>query len=45
MGDGGFWHNRLTNGVANAVYNRQDSVLVIMDNFYTSATGQPQANL
>jgi indolepyruvate ferredoxin oxidoreductase alpha subunit len=40
MGDGGFWHNGLTNGVANAVYNRQDSVLVIMDNFYTSATGQ-----
>jgi indolepyruvate ferredoxin oxidoreductase, alpha subunit len=40
MGDGGFWHNGLTNGVANAVYNRQDSVLVILDNFYTSATGQ-----
>jgi len=40
MGDGGFWHNGLTNGVANAMYNRQDSVLVILDNFYTSATGQ-----
>jgi indolepyruvate ferredoxin oxidoreductase, alpha subunit len=40
MGDGGFWHNGLTNGVANAVYNKQDSVLVILDNFYTSATGQ-----
>ncbi|MDP3768548.1 MAG: indolepyruvate ferredoxin oxidoreductase subunit alpha, partial [Dehalococcoidia bacterium] len=40
MGDGGFWHNGLTNGVANAVYNRQDSVLVILDNFYTAATGQ-----
>src|SRR5262249_10225349 len=25
MGDGGFWHNGLTNGVANAVFNRQDS--------------------
>src|SRR5206468_1852464 len=34
------WHNGLTNGVANAMYNRQDSVLVILDNFYTSATGQ-----
>jgi indolepyruvate ferredoxin oxidoreductase, alpha subunit len=40
MGDGGFWHNGLTNGVASAVYNQQDSVLVIVDNFYTSATGQ-----
>src|SRR5437762_1917922 len=40
MGDGGFWHNGLTNGVANAMYNRQDSVLVILDNFYPSATGQ-----
>jgi indolepyruvate ferredoxin oxidoreductase alpha subunit len=40
MGDGGFWHNGLNNGVANAVFNKQDSVLVILDNFYTSATGQ-----
>ncbi len=43
MGDGGFWHSGLTAGVANAVYNKQDSVLVILENFYTSATGQ-QAN-
>jgi indolepyruvate ferredoxin oxidoreductase alpha subunit len=40
MGDGGFWHNGLTNGVASAVYNKQDSVLVIVDNKFTSATGQ-----
>ena len=40
MGDGGFWHNGLTNGVAGAIYNKQDSVLVIVDNKYTSATGQ-----
>jgi indolepyruvate ferredoxin oxidoreductase alpha subunit len=40
MGDGGFWHNGLVNGVASAVYNKQDSVLVIVDNLYTSATGQ-----
>jgi indolepyruvate ferredoxin oxidoreductase alpha subunit len=40
MGDGGFWHNGLTNGVANALYNRQDSVLVVLDNFYAAATGQ-----
>ena len=39
MGDGGFWHNGLTNGVANAVYNKQDSVLVILDNFYTVRHG------
>jgi indolepyruvate ferredoxin oxidoreductase alpha subunit len=43
LGDGGFWHSGLTAGVANAVFNRQDSVLVILENGYTSATGQ-QAN-
>ena len=40
LGDGGFWHSGLTTGVANAVFNKQDSVLVILENFYTSATGQ-----
>ncbi len=40
MGDGGFWHNGLTTGVAGAVFNNTDSVLVIMNNGYTSATGQ-----
>ena len=39
MGDGGFWHNGLTSGVANAVFNKDDSVLIIMKNGYTSATG------
>ncbi|MBH1965784.1 MAG: indolepyruvate ferredoxin oxidoreductase subunit alpha [Comamonadaceae bacterium] len=39
MGDGGFWHNGFTSGVVNAVYNGQDSVLVILKNGYTSATG------
>ncbi|HEY5636150.1 MAG TPA: indolepyruvate ferredoxin oxidoreductase subunit alpha [Burkholderiales bacterium] len=39
MGDGGFWHNGLTSGVANAVFNRDDGVLVIMKNGYSSATG------
>ena len=39
MGDGGFWHNGFTSGVVNAVYNNQDSVLVILQNGYTSATG------
>jgi len=40
MGDGGFWHNGLASGVANAVANKQDSVLVILDNAYAAATGQ-----
>ena len=40
MGDGGFWHNGLTSGVAGAVFNKSDSVLVIMTNGYSSATGQ-----
>jgi len=39
MGDGGFWHNGLATGVANSVFNRDDSVLIIMKNGYTSATG------
>ncbi|MGH8706365.1 MAG: thiamine pyrophosphate-dependent enzyme [Burkholderiales bacterium] len=39
MGDGGFWHNGLTSGVANAVFNKDDGILVIMKNGYTSATG------
>jgi indolepyruvate ferredoxin oxidoreductase, alpha subunit len=39
MGDGGFWHNGLTSGVGNAVFNRSDNVLVIVDNGYSAATG------
>jgi indolepyruvate ferredoxin oxidoreductase alpha subunit len=39
MGDGGFWHNGLTSGVGNAVFNQSDGVLVIVDNSYTAATG------
>ena len=39
MGDGGFWHNGLTSGVANAVFNKNDGILLIMKNGYTSATG------
>ncbi len=40
MGDGGFWHNGLNSGVSGAVFNQTDGVLVIMNNGYTSATGQ-----
>jgi indolepyruvate ferredoxin oxidoreductase alpha subunit len=39
MGDGGFWHNGLTTGISNAVFNQHDGVFLIVDNFYTSATG------
>ncbi|WP_420413950.1 thiamine pyrophosphate-dependent enzyme [Roseibium sp.] len=39
IGDGGFWHNGLTSSIGNAVYNDNDGVIVIVDNFYTSATG------
>ena len=39
MGDGGFWHNGLTSGVGNAVFNRNDGVLLVVDNAYTAATG------
>jgi indolepyruvate ferredoxin oxidoreductase, alpha subunit len=40
MGDGGFWHNGLTTGVIGTLLNQGDSVLIIMENGYTSATGQ-----
>ncbi|HMN80944.1 MAG TPA: indolepyruvate ferredoxin oxidoreductase subunit alpha [Burkholderiaceae bacterium] len=39
MGDGGFWHNGLTSGVGNAVFNKTDNVLVVVDNGYSAATG------
>ncbi|HRP28729.1 MAG TPA: indolepyruvate ferredoxin oxidoreductase subunit alpha [Burkholderiaceae bacterium] len=39
MGDGGFWHNGLTSGVANAVFNKSDNLTVVIDNDYTAATG------
>ncbi len=39
MGDGGFWHNGLTSGIANTVFNKDDGILVIMKNGYSSATG------
>ena len=39
MGDGGFWHNGLTSGIGNAVFNRHDDLTVIIDNGYSAATG------
>jgi indolepyruvate ferredoxin oxidoreductase alpha subunit len=39
MGDGGFWHNGLTSGIGNSVFNRSDGVTLIVDNGYSAATG------
>ena len=39
MGDGGFWHNGLTSGIGNAVFNQDESVTVVIDNGYSAATG------
>jgi indolepyruvate ferredoxin oxidoreductase, alpha subunit len=39
MGDGGFWHNGLTSGIGNAVFNKHDDLTVIVDNGYSAATG------
>jgi indolepyruvate ferredoxin oxidoreductase alpha subunit len=39
MGDGGFWHNGLASSVGNAVFNKQDGVILVVDNYYSAATG------
>ncbi|MCK6452578.1 MAG: indolepyruvate ferredoxin oxidoreductase subunit alpha [Alphaproteobacteria bacterium] len=39
VGDGGFWHNGLASSVGNAVFNKSDNVLVVVDNGYSAATG------
>lgn len=39
MGDGGFWHNGLTSGIGNAVFNQDDNLTIIIDNGYSAATG------
>ncbi|MBR0988043.1 indolepyruvate ferredoxin oxidoreductase subunit alpha [Bradyrhizobium liaoningense] len=39
MGDGGFWHNGLTSGIGNAVFNQHDGVILVVDNHYSAATG------
>lgn len=39
IGDGGFWHNGLTSSIGNAVFNDNDGVIVIVDNYYSAATG------
>ncbi len=39
IGDGGFWHNGLNSSITDAVFNKSDSVTIIVDNFYSAATG------
>jgi indolepyruvate ferredoxin oxidoreductase alpha subunit len=39
MGDGGFWHNGLATSVGNAVFNKHDGVILVVDNHYSAATG------
>lgn len=39
LGDGGFWHNGLASSVGHAVFNKTDSVLIVVDNGYAAATG------
>jgi indolepyruvate ferredoxin oxidoreductase alpha subunit len=39
IGDGGFWHNGLSTSIGNAVYNKQNGVIMVVDNFYSAATG------
>ena len=39
IGDGGFWHNGLSSSISNAVFNQHDGVIVVVDNFYSAATG------
>jgi len=39
IGDGGFWHNGLASSIGNAVFNKHDGVTLVVDNFYSAATG------
>lgn len=39
LGDGGFWHNGLSSSIGNAVFNKSDGLTIIVDNYYSAATG------
>ena len=39
IGDGGFWHNGLTSSFGTMAFNKSDGVAVVVDNFYSAATG------
>ncbi|MEZ5798227.1 MAG: indolepyruvate ferredoxin oxidoreductase subunit alpha [Paracoccaceae bacterium] len=39
IGDGGFWHNGLSSSVTNMVFNKSDGLVMVVDNYYSAATG------
>ena len=39
IGDGGFWHNGLNSSFTNMAFNKSDSVAIVVDNYYSAATG------
>ena len=39
IGDGGFWHNGLSSSFGNMAFNKSDGVALIVDNYYSAATG------
>ena len=39
IGDGGFWHNGLSSSFTNLAFNKSDGVAIIVDNYYSAATG------
>lgn len=39
IGDGGFWHNGLSSSFGNMAFNKSDSVALVVDNYYSAATG------
>jgi indolepyruvate ferredoxin oxidoreductase alpha subunit len=39
VGDGGFWHSGLVSSVGHQVFNKTDSLTLIVDNGYAAATG------
>ena len=39
IGDGGFWHNGLSSSFTNMAFNKSDGAVIVVDNFYSAATG------
>ena len=39
IGDGGFWHNGLSSSFTNMAFNKSDGVAIVVDNYYSAATG------
>ncbi len=39
IGDGGFWHSGLSASFSNMAFNKSDGLALVIDNFYSAATG------